>query len=100
MKTKELSNFILQLYTDHTSDRIPRSKKLNEISNFPSNPMVDNEIVNNEKENKKEKLEEKLISIKELNENSTNAKESEIDLEAFAYNQFNNYNAKLMKTKN
>ena len=100
VKSKELTNFILQLYTDQISDRIPRSKKLNEISNFPSKKIVDNEIINNEKENKKEKLEEKLISIKELNDNLTIVKETEIDLEDFVYNPFRNYYAKLMEIKN
>ena len=96
VRSKELTNFILQLYSDDVSDKIPRSKKLSEINNIKSKKRINKEIIINKKELEREKL----ITIKEDdNEYLKNVKENEIDLEDFVYNPFRNYFAKLMKIK-
>ena len=99
VKSKELTNFLIKEYCDSVSDKVPRSKKLYDESNLNTeNKSNVNFIFNNNKENKGKINEEKIIAIKE--ENNDNLKyvnKNEFDLEDFVYNPFRDCYAKIRK---
>ena len=99
VRNKELSNFLLKEYSDDISDKIPRSKKLYNDSNLNTESKVNNNnIFNNHIKNKDEKNEEKIIAIKEEdNQNIKYVNKNEFDLEDFVYNPFRDCFTKLRK---
>ena len=99
VRTKELSNFLLKEYSDTISDKVPRSKKLYEESNINTENNKNNKFIFNiKKENKEIKEEEKIIAIKEENnDNLTYVSKNDIDLEDYVYNPFRNCYAKIRK---
>ena len=99
VRTKELSNFLLKEYSDTISDKVPRSKKLYEESNINTENKKNNKFIFNiKKDDKGKKEEEKIIAIKEENnDNLTYVSKNDVDLEDYVYNPFRNCYAKIRK---
>ena len=99
VRSKELTNFLLEEYSDSISDKVPRSKKLYEESNLDTENKSNTFLTfNKEKENNYKNNEDKMISIKEEeSDNLKNVNINDIDLEDFVYNPFRNCYTKTRK---